>query len=161
MERLEGGCVGCFGGMIARNGDIDNTSGGNVVGEKNRGELNLDLVFVNIAVKASNPLAFIVYVYGKHGGLCFVSHATRGEIQLTRRLSWVRRTATPASTLPTVKETSMVVEKLDLIKLGGEGSLRGDGGKNEVDFPVDSARSTLARLVIGAEHGSSTAILRE
>jgi len=66
LERLEGGCVGCFGGMIARNGDIDDTSGGNVVGEKNRGEFNLDLIFVSIAVKVSNPLAFIVCVYGKH-----------------------------------------------------------------------------------------------
>lgn len=42
-----------------------------------------------------------------------VDHALRcshnREKELTSRLSWVRRTATPASTLPTVKETNMVV----------------------------------------------------
>ena len=36
----------------------------------------------------------------------------RGEGEkLTRRLSWVKRTATPASTLPTVKETNMMGRK--------------------------------------------------
>lgn len=36
----------------------------------------------------------------------------RGEGEkLTRRLSWVRRTATPASTLPTVKETNIMGRK--------------------------------------------------
>jgi hypothetical protein len=30
---------------------------------------------------------------------------------LTRRLSWVNRTATPASTFPTVKETSILADR--------------------------------------------------
>lgn len=101
--------------MIARNGDIDDTSGRNVIREKDRGELDLYLIFISIASKYVihwwslfvNPDMVNI---GGLGGLCFPCDQGGVGGQLTRRLSWVRRTATPASTLPTVKETSMVDE---------------------------------------------------
>lgn len=76
MKGLEGGCVGCFCGMIARNGDIDDTSGRNVIREKDGGELDLDLIFISIAFKVCNPLVVIICEsrYGKHwriGGALF------------------------------------------------------------------------------------------
>jgi hypothetical protein len=42
------------------------------------------------------------------------SHLPNAHMQkggLTRRLSWVNRTATPASTFPTVKDTSILADR--------------------------------------------------
>lgn len=44
LEGLEGGCVGFFGGLVARDGDVDYAAGGYVAGEEDRGEFDLILL---------------------------------------------------------------------------------------------------------------------
>ena len=53
----------------------------------------------------SGKIEAIVSVIDQGARLDIVSHQ-----KLTRRLSSVRRTATPASTLPTVREINMLIE---------------------------------------------------
>lgn len=81
-----------FGGCVAGDCDVDYRAGGYGGGEKNGGKFDLRELSVR-GVKG---------VLG--GGL--MERPLEG---LTRRLSSVRRTATPASTLPTVREMSILV----------------------------------------------------
>lgn len=53
--------------------------------------------------------------------IVFGNHGTGRSYEHTRRLSGVKRTVTPASTLPTVRETSIVAVGGG----GGEGDRRG------------------------------------
>lgn len=71
-----------LGQEVSRYCYVDYTAGGDVGREENGWEFNL--------------------------GFCQFQYFGIGEGECTSLLSWVRRTATPASTLPTVNETSIV-----------------------------------------------------
>ena len=85
LEGVEGGLGGGLGGVVAGDGDVDDGAGGDVGREEDGGEFDLwgwwfSLISGSVVV-----------------------------VLRTSLLSSVRRTATPASTLPTVREMSMMV----------------------------------------------------
>jgi len=85
LEVEEGRLGGVFGSVVAGDGYVDYAAGGYGGGKEDGGEFDLEKVLVgSLGVKV-------------HG---------MGE--QTRRLSSVNRTATPASTLPTVRDMSIV-----------------------------------------------------
>ena len=85
LELKEGGLSGGFRSMVPRNCDIDNGARRYGGREEYRGELNLE------------------------GGLAFTYVVEIDSQGRTSRLSSVKRTATPASTLPTVSDISIVL----------------------------------------------------
>ena len=93
LECLKG-FVGCsFRGMVTWDCYVDNATGRNGWRKKNGGEFDLMLIISRVEVLGVNGLK------------CWL----RGwEGQLANLLSAVRSTATPASTLPTVREMSMM-----------------------------------------------------
>ena len=91
------GLGGIFLGNVLADGDVDDAAGGDVGREQDGRELDLraseDVSSANARWKRDRR-----------------GHTAKGVStgKHTRRLSGVRRTVTPASTLPTVRETSMV-----------------------------------------------------
>lgn len=79
--------------MVARDSDVDYAAGGDVVGEEDGWEFDLSpSVAVSVCHHVPSACATVV-VQAR---------------EPTSRLSSVKSTATPASTLPTVKETNMM-----------------------------------------------------
>lgn len=96
-----GGRVRLFS-VVAGNRNVDDASRGDVRREEDGGKLDL----------RQSELRATSYSWVDAGGRLRGDGGLRGAIGSagthTRRLSSVRRTATPASTLPTVRETSIV-----------------------------------------------------
>lgn len=83
-----------FGFVVAGYGDVDDGAGGDIWGEEDGGEFDL-----------GSAVSMVCLCH------CRLGRLRRGIVLCwghTRRLSSVSRTATPASTLPTVRETSIV-----------------------------------------------------
>ena len=84
LEGEEGFLGSVFGVMVSSDGDVDDATGGDGWREEDRGEFDLK----------------------RRAGVSEWEWEGRGE--LTSLLSSVKRTATPASTLPTVREISIL-----------------------------------------------------
>jgi hypothetical protein len=108
LEGAEFGFFGGFFGAVLRDVDVDYAARRDVGWEEDGGELDLEGRGAWVSLLKSRTLVLV--------------------LKFTRRLSGVKRTVTPASTLPTVRETSIswgcvVVSRPRIMKL-----VKGKGG---------------------------------